>query len=655
MTGEQLILVGIVLSALSGLPGLLLSRQTWVGHWLANALLLVGCGYGLAGLHAFVTGVPSVPIRLPSPLGAAELVMGLDALSAFFLAPILVLSALGSIYGLDYWKQRDHPSDGRKLRVCYGLLTASLCLLVMARDWVLFLLAWEVMAVANFLLVVTEDQESEVRAAGWMYLAASHVAALCLFAALPILAAQVGTYEFRELSTVAPGPANTIFLLTFAAFGLKAGVVPLHFWLPGAHANAPSHVSALMSGVVLKVGIYGLLRICALMPNGPAWWGGLTLALGAVSGVLGVAWALGQKDLKRVLAYSTIENIGIILMGIGLALIGRSAGRADWVLLGLVGALFHVWNHACFKGLLFFAAGSVIHATHTRELDRMGGLARRLPWTATVFLVGAVAICGLPPLNGFVSEWLIYVGLFRTLGIGGGAAIPGAAFAVPALAMIGALAVACFVRAFGTIFLGSPRTDLGRPAHESGVFMRLPMVALACACLFLGLAPTRVAPALEAAAGAWNMPAMVPLNEVARLDWIDAMGVFLPGLALAIAVAAWIAMRRRPAAADATWGCGYAVPTPRMQYTATSLSELLVGWFAWALRPTVRPPTVTGCMPEAARFHSDISDAVLTRVVSPGVAGLERMFAWSRILQQGSAQAYILYIVVMLVFLLLWV
>ena len=384
-----------------------------------------------------------------------------------------------------------HPENGRKLRFFYGTLTAGMALVVIARNGVLFLFGWEIMALSAFFLVTTEDGVREVRRSGWIYLVATHVAALCLLALFSLLRAASGSFSLEPLQansltpagTMYPWSATAIFVCALVGFGLKAGIMPLHVWLPGAHANAPSHVSAIMSGVMIKMGIYGLVRVLGAAAAPPLAWGYTVLGLGVVSGVLGVAFAVGQHDLKRLLAYHSIENIGIIVIGLGLALIGRTLARADWIVLGLGGALLHVWNHALFKSLLFFSAGSVIHATGTREIDRLGGLAKAMPRTSLAFLVGAVAICGLPPLNGFVSELLIYLGLFGTLGIGEGSACPLAAFAAPALALIGGLAVACFVKVFGAVFLGSARTEVARHAHESAGSMLGPMGVLMGCCL----------------------------------------------------------------------------------------------------------------------------------------------------------------------------
>jgi hydrogenase-4 component B len=384
----------------------------------------------------------------------------------------------------------------------------------------------------------------------------------------------------------------------------------------------------------------------------------VVLALGVVSGVLGVAYAIGQHDLKRLLAYHSIENIGIIVMGLGLALLGRSLARADWVVLGLGGALLHVWNHALFKPLLFLSAGSAIHATHTREIDHLGGLARAMPWTAGCFLVGAAAICGLPPLNGFVSELLVYLGLFHSLGIGGGPSYAGAALAAPALALIGALAVACFVKVYGAVFLGVGRSEHVALAHEAGPAMISPMLVLVGCCLFIGLAPGCVAPALGRALEAW-MPelsdAEAQLQALAPLGWVSGMGLALLGGLVVVGGLYAARLRAGPAVESGpTWGCGYAAPSPRMQYTASSFAQMLVGLFAWALRPRRQRPRHMPLVPPPSHFHSDVPDAILDRGVLPAL----RLAAWLctqlRVFQQGKIQLYLLYIFLTLVALLLW-
>jgi hydrogenase-4 component B len=688
---EALVLVGIAVAAVSGVPDLILGlRFGRVGRWgavsrptataglagqrLAALLAVIGAALGLAGIGTFWATGDSHPIVRPWPLPGAEFHVALDGLSTVFLLPIFLISLLCNIYGLGYWRQTEHPHNGRRLRLFYGILTAGMAIVVIACNSVLFLFAWEMMALSAFFLVATEDHKKEVREASWIYLVATHIGTLCLFALFAILRSATGSYTLAPLASdsLPPATATAAFILAVVGFGLKAGIMPLHVWLPSSHAIAPSHVSAILSGVIIKMGIYGLVRATSLLPDPPPEWGTAVLLLGVVSGVLGVAFAIGQHDLKRLLAYHSIENIGIIIIGLGLAMLGRSLGRMDWVVLGLSGALLHVWNHALFKALLFLSAGSVIHVAHTREIDHLGGLARRMPWTGTCFLVGAIAICGLPPLNGFVSEFLIYLGLFSTLGNGDKATFAGVAFAAPALALIGALAVACFVKVFGVVFLGTPRTEHAEEAHESPVSMTGPMVVLVACCIFIGLAPVAISPIMRSAVRVWapDLSNGPELTALAPLDWISLMGVLLvAGLILGSAVL-WWRLRHSVVETAVTWGCGYAAPTPRMQYTASSFAQMVVGSFAWALRPRSHkphelplfPPTLpapplgqgAGRLWGQTEFHSETPEVVLDEAVLPAFRKLAWLCTQFRVFQQRSVQAYLFYIFLALIALLLW-
>jgi hydrogenase-4 component B len=658
LMSEWCILLAIAIAASSGVIGLLFSRDATSGQWLTTLLAALGAGLGLVGLGIFWATGNSSPIQCKWSLPGAEFQVAMDGLSAIFLAPVFLISLLGNVYGLSYWEQTEHPGNGRKLRFFYGVLTAGMGTLLIARNSILFLFGWEAMALSAYFLVVTEDHDQEVCEAGWIYLVAAHVATLCVFALFAFLRAASGSFALLPLggSSLSPHTATAIFALSLVGFGLKAGIMPFHFWLPGAHAVAPSHVSAIMSGVIIKMGIYGLLRITSLLPSPPVEWGAVLLVLGAVSGVLGVAYANGQHDLKRLLAYHSIENIGIITLGIGLALIGRSLGRFDLVLLGLAGGLLHVWNHAIFKSLLFLSAGSAIHAVHTREIDQLGGLAKVMPQTALGFLVGAVAICGLPPLNGFISELLIYLGLFRTLE-GGTGSFAGAAFAVPALAIIGTLATACFVKAYGIVFLGSARSEHAQQARESPLAMTAPMFVLVACCVVIGLAPLLVVPILEIGIAAW-LPELngtgAGITTLAPLRWITLMnGMLLAGLS---GGGAWLWSRLRSGGSEqrATWACGYAAPAPRMQYSSSSFAQMVVALFAWALRPRVLKPGTLPLFPAATRFQSEVPDTVLDDAVLPTVRFGAGLLSWFRVFQQGSTQAYLLYLFVALIALLLW-
>lgn len=656
---EYLILAGILTFALSGVPGLFLGRTAAAGQWVSVGLAGLGGAAGLAGIGVYWAGEPGREIDLPWSVPGGALRVGVDGLSALFLAPVFLIAVLGSVYGLGYWRQADRPTTGRKLRLFYGLLAAGMGLLLVAKNGLLFLMGWEIMALSAFFLVTTDDADRKVREAGWVYLVATHVSTLCLFALFGLLWASTGGLDLAPMDpgAVSPGRATTLFVLVLTGFGLKAGIMPLHVWLPSSHAIAPSHVSAIMSGVIIKMGVYGLVRLTSFLPHQRVEWGAIVLALGVVSAVLGVAYAVGQHDLKRLLAYHSIENIGIIVMGVGLALLGRSLDRTDWVVLGLAGALLHVWNHALFKALLFMCAGSVIHATHTREIDHLGGLAKSMPRTSAWFLVGAVAICGLPPLNGFVSELLIYIGLFRTLTPDGGPALAWPAVAAPVLALTGALAVACFVKVFGAVFLGSPRTDACRHARESGAPVTGPMAVLGASCVVLGLSPALTAPILARGVSAWTPEvgdAGGDLRRLAPFDWVTGVGLgLMAALTLGAAALRW-RVRAGGAAAGPTWACGYAAPTPRMQYTSSSFAQMLVRLFAWALVPRARRPGRLPLFPAKSQFHSEVPDAVLDRAVLPGARLGALLLAGIRVFQQGSVQTYVLYIFVTLVLLLLW-
>lgn len=649
-------MLAIALAAISGLPGLCMGRSSAWGQRIAAGMMVLGAIAGLVAAGAGLGAEQHAVSSFPWP-AAGNSVVGIDALSVFFLIPIFLMGGLGSVYGLGYWPQHRHPGNGRSVRLFWGLVVAGMALLVISRHAMAFLLGWEVMALAAFFLVSAEDHRRECRRAGWLYLIATHVGTLTLFALFALWRWSTGSYAFQLVApgAIGMGTVNALFFLALVGFGFKAGVMPLHFWLPSAHANAPSHVSAMMSGVVLKMGIYGLVRFLSLLPDPPSAWGGLILLLGALSGLLGVVFAIGQHDLKRLLAYHSVENIGIILMGLGLAMLGRSAGRPEWVVLGLAGCLLHIWNHCLFKSLLFLCAGAVVHSAHTREIDRLGGLARTMPWTAALFLVGALAICGLPPLNGFVSELFIYLGLLQTLtttATGNSAAV----LAAPVLAAIGALAVACFVKAYGAVFLGSPRTHVSVHTHEPPLSMRGPMGVLAACCALIGLAPVLVSPLLDAAISSWMpgpQPAALRVGVLVPLGTVSAVSASL--VALIALIAALMARGTRRSLAlprQGTWDCGYALPTSRMQYSASSFAQLIVALFHWVLRPRTHRPAIHGLFPAPAQMHSHVDDAVLDRLLVPTGRSTRQWLHRFRWFQQGLAQHYLLYILVTVILML---
>ena len=654
MTSLDLLAAATALVAFSGLPGLLFRAGSNAAQRAATVLHVAGCSAGCAAAAWALAGAP-VAVRFAWPLPGGSVTFALDRLSAFFLVPVFVIAGLCSIYGEGYWAETRHPENGRKLRAFYGLATASLAVVMAAGDAWAFLVGWEIVTLAAFFLVTTDQNDARALRAGWIYLVSAHVGTLALFAMFALLRDATGGWLLAPSAALGSSALlRPILLLALAGFGLKAGVIPLHVWLPDAHAAAPSHVSALLSGVVLKMGIYGLVRVFSMLPAYPAWLGLALVALGISSGVLGVVLALAQHDLKRLLAYHSIENIGIILIGLGVGVLGVAQGRPDWAVLGFAGALLHVWNHAAFKSLLFFSAGAVIHATGTREIDALGGLLRRMRLTGAAFLVGAVAICGLPPLNGFVSEWLITLGSFRALTNGGaGVGLLGAAAGAPALALIGALAVACFVKAFSAVFLGSPRSP--RAAAVTGDAVRsmlAPMAALAAACAVIGLWPAGAARLGRDAAGALLL-GRASEGAGADLTALGAIPLVLVAI-LAVLCAAAVAWAR-PAVRTTTWDCGYAAGSPRIQYTASSFGQMLVGLFRWAVLPDELRPRPDGPFPAPGpRFESHAPDPVLDRLVLPGLTRGRTFLGLARVIQAGRIQAYLLYIVVTLVILLAW-
>jgi hydrogenase-4 component B len=622
------------------------SQRLWLPATLAGALA------GLAAAVTVLAGGGGWDWQPAFLLGGERVHLRLDGLSAFFLALLSTVGGAATVYSSEYWNERSHPSSSRTGRGWWNGLLGCLGLVLLASNGLHFLIAWELFTVCGYFLITLERSRREVRAAGWLYLAASHAGTLCLFAFFSVLSAQTGSWDLGPMggrAELAP-----LFWLALIGFSVKAGVFPLHIWLPSGHANAPSHVSAMLSGVAIKMGIYGLIRFSGWLPV-PAAGGWVVAGLGVISAVLGVAFALGQHDLKRLLAYHSVENIGIILIGLGFALIAARHGDAAWGKVALAGGLLHVWNHGLFKSLLFLGAGSVLHATHTREMSRLGGLWRRMPWTAGLFGLGAAAIAGLPPLNGFVSEWLVYLGLFD-LASGGETISWSAIPAAVLLGVTGALALACFVKVCGVVFLGLPRSLAAERAHECGWRMRSGMLALGAACAAIGLAPGFFWPALAAASSAW-LPGWQPGPAPESLWTLGYFHLALAGVGAAGALVLWRRALRNGMRRAVTWDCGYAAPTPRMQYTAGSFAGIITGWFEWILCPRRHGSAPAGFFPAEARCETHTPETVLENVIEPAGGLVMRVSTAVRRLQHGRLQAYILYLlagVIALALLALW-
>lgn len=654
LTPGSLAILGATLCGISGIPGLCLRKLPELGKRTAAFLVLAGSAVGIGGALWTLIGNRSESFILTWTLPFGEAEIGIDPLSALFLLLIFTVSACCSLYGAGYW-----PAAKRGLAFFLGILAASLALLVMARNGVFFLLSWEVMALTNYILLTFGGDSTEVCEAGKTYLVATHIGTLALFALFAILRATTATFQFPATGELdaATMTATAIFIAALVGFGLKAGLMPMHVWLPSAHANAPSHVSALMSGVVIKVGIYGMVRTLSFFSHIPLWWGVLILIAGIISGLGGVLFAIAQHDIKRLLAYHSIENIGIIAMGIGVALIGQATSSPPLVVLGIGGALLHVLNHGIFKSLLFLAAGSAIHAAGTREIDRMGGLSRSMPFTAIFFLTGAVAICGLPPLNGFVSEFLIYFGLFTAMGERFSRATPLLALAVPSLAMIGGLAVACFVKVFGAAFLGSPRTEAAAGGHEARWPMLAPMGLLAIICLLIGVFPAAAARLLEPAILAWApglSETAVSLASIVPLSWITMLALGLIAITLIFSLLFRKMVGGAAVGRGGTWDCGYAKPSARMQYSSSSFAGMLVNLFASLLRPSMHRPEIRELFPKVTSFASHVPEVILELIMVPLFMKADERFSTVRRLQHGQLHLYILYVFLALLALLAW-
>jgi hydrogenase-4 component B len=596
----------------------------------------------------------------------------IDPLSAWFLIVLSVLAVPIGIFSIGYTRHR--PLDGRSvfLGVAFNVLLFSVELVFVAADAIAFLFAWELMTLSTAALVATEHEIRETRLAAYLYLVMSHVGTGALIAAFFILASASGSASLSTLlsGAVLSGPLrDLVFLLFLVGFGVKAGIIPLHIWLPEAHPAAPSGISALMSGVLIKTGIYGIVRFCAFgLGTPPLWWGVLVVVAGALSAVLGVLYALMQHDLKRLLAYHSIENIGIILLGIGAGMIAVAGGQPGLAALGLAAGLFHVLNHAVFKGLLFLSAGSLVIATGTRQIEELGGLLRRMPWTGACFLIGAVAISGLPPFNGFASEWLAFQALLH-----GFQASPDALvhllFPVAAalLALTGALAAACFVKAFGISFLALPRSAAAAAAEEAHASMRWPQAFLAALCVVLGVFPGAVLTVLNVVMA--SLPGLRPATDMIRgpmgmaatagsstVTPISLALALLGGLGIAalpvVVMRVGSATRRAP-----TWGCG-GLLSARTEYTATAFSKPLMMIFRAVYRPTREVEAlakVSPYFPQEVRYHVEIEPTFERYVYGPLTDAVLRLAERLKILQAGSLHAYLGYVIVLVLSLVLLV
>jgi formate hydrogenlyase subunit 3/multisubunit Na+/H+ antiporter MnhD subunit len=651
-----LILCSFIIFIASGLASFCFSlagkkHGPCIGAWGAVCAAVIGCipAVGvLAGRHI-------EPFVYSWSLFLGSFCLKLDMLSAFFLLVILIITAFSAVYGLGYLKD-DHNPD-RLTWFFFNLLGASMAMVCVAGNAVLFLLAWEVMALSSFFLVISEHEKTVVRKAAWIYMVATYLGTICLLPMFLMLGTGSVSLDFGMLGRTGQSRlADACFILALIGFGAKAGIMPFHVWLPDAHPAAPSHVSALMSGVMIKTGIYGLLRIMTFLGTPHLWWGITLIVIGAVSGILGVLFALAQHDIKRLLAYHSVENIGIIFIGLGIGFTGICTGVPVVAMLGFAGALLHVVNHALFKSLLFMGAGAVYRKTHTREMDMLGGVIKKMPITGVTFLIGAAAISGLPPLNGFVSEFLIYAASFfgivrQQFNI----TLPLAA-AVTALALIGGLAASCFAKAFGIVFLGEPRSVNHKSEGEVGPLMLTPMIACAALCCIIGLlGPIAAGKSAAVALSLFGLKSPPEFASVSVL-LVKTCGV-LWALTILITVFYFVRnllLRNRSVRTEVTWDCGYSAGTSRMQYTASSFAQPIIDLFAGVLGTEKSGRIPEKYFPAKAEFSSETPDAGNERIYRPIFSHVTSFLARFGILQQGRIQIYVLYIVIALMTMLFW-
>jgi len=656
---QVLVAIGILVGG--GVAALLLGRWSRAAIWAGATSAVLGCGVGLIpAFHVLFDGATESmqPLAWDVPYGSFAI--ELDTLSAVFLIVALVIGIVSAISGgqLQVAQRREEGIGASWF--AFNLMIASVVMVLVARNAMLFLVAWEMMALTSFAAVLQGGTASR---AGWLYLVASHFGTAFLLASFILLGQLHGSLDFGQLE--ASGTlADVVFVLAVVGFGTKAGLIPFHVWLPEAYCAAPSHVSAYLSGVLSKAGIYGLLRVLTILHQPAPWWAWLLIGLGALSAVWGILSALVQRELKRLFAYSSIENVGIITIAIGAGLIGVEAARANpsatrWAALGFAAALFHVLNHAAMKSLLFLGEGVVAQAAGTTDIERLGGLLKRIPWTGGAILVGCLAIAGLPPLNGFASEFLVYLAAFREESMLGMAEAVPALVAIGGLALAGGLAIVCFAKAFGLAFLGEPRSDQAAAARTIDPLINAPLVLLAIACIAGGLfAPTVVRflePAVATLTGAPS-PALASLfsESTAPLNQVALVSLLVWTLSAGLALLRWLLLSRRDVRSVLTWDCGYANPTSRLQYTGSSFTEPLSTLFGSVLQILPQGDKPGGLFAGPANYASRFSDLCMQRIYQPLGTGTLWVVSRLRWLQQGHVNLYVLYIAVTMLALLVW-
>jgi hydrogenase-4 component B len=613
---------------------------------VVNALL---SGYlSIQGLNGLTSQVV-----LSGNLVFGDVPIVLDALSGWFILIINLTFITGGYYGLFYMKAYQERHRNLDLHaVAFIVQHATMLGACVIQNSLVFLINWELLTIASFLLIIFERENMVTIKAGINYLIQSHFSMVFLMLGFIWVASQTGSYDMRDIalmsSSVSRNISIALFLCFFIGFGFKAGFVPFHTWLPYAHPAAPSHVSGIMSGVIIKAGIYGILRILLLIRTDFQTVGYFILVVSVISGLYGVMLAIVQHNLKRLLAYHSIENIGIIGIGIGIGCIGLGKGNEVMVFLGFAGALLHTLNHALFKSLLFYAAGNVYQAVHTMNIERLGGLIKKMPQTATLFLIAALAITGLPPFNGFISEFIIYLGIYNWIGNASLAPLMAAIMSMVGLVLIGGLAMMCFTKAFGIVFLGTERHILPVHCKEVGFSQLLPLYLLAAVIVLIGIFPSAFMQMLKSPvslfAGTGSLqynPSSQPIFETIQHLTRAVWGVIL--FALLIFLLRKLLAGERKIEIQETWGCGYIAPTPKQQYTASSFIRTYSKLFGVFLLADKDVQEVEGIFPKGGRFLTHPYDKIEKWLIDKPLKFNQNFMGRFTFLHNGRLQVYILY------------
>ncbi len=645
-------LIALLIIGAGGIQALFTYRMYPLMKGAAVLGIIAGCGIGTYGAAMrLIQQVDPVILSLDW-LQIFTFSLKIDAVSAFFLVPIFTISAIAALYSFQYMRDAQRPLATAANYFFYAILVVSMALVVCAGNLITFAITWELMSLSSFFLVIYDIRNKSTRDAGYLYFMFTQAGALFIFAGFGFIYSHTGTLGFDAIAAIPDSAKLIAFILILIGCGSKAGIMPLHIWLPYAHPAAPSHVSAVMSGVMIKVGIYGIVRFYLLLAPTSALFGQIVIVLGIVTGILGVVYALGKHNIKRLLAYSSVENIGIILLGLGIGMLGVASGHKTMAAFGFAGGLLHVLNHSFFKSLLFLGAGAVIQQTGTATIDQLGGLMKKMPITGRSFLVGSLSISGLPPFNGFISEFLIYYGAFHGLTLQGASFVI-TTLAIISLAVIGGLAAALFTKVVGIVFLGEPRTDFAAKASEAGGIMTASQLILAACCLIIGIWPE---PFVQAA---FQASRSIPLiADFDTLQFIPVIANIARTAVLFLVLFFIVAGIRKllyvgkEITSSGTWGCGFTQPTVRMQYTGTSYADTMVEFFKPFVWVQKNYSGINKIFPGKTTFSSHVHDTseigLNTFIVRPILFLLGKL----RWIQHGNIQLYIGYIVLAVVVML---